>query len=208
MALSIFWLTDIAPKHAPLPPPSTVFLAAFLGFFRNFAESYENHRHYSHHNQRATGTDAACRILIAHHGNRHSPGRSRSADTNPAPPSCGLRHRNQTVVPQRPSQQSGAHAGVHRRRVVSLPPQPTRILSADERICGRRRHAKGRPIAQDDFHVMHRNSDFEPRGFIDLQKIVTQWRISDTSLQKIYGILFGLGAYPKDNGSATGKLPN
>ena len=44
---------------------------------------------------------------------------------------------------------------------------------------------------KDDFHVMHRNSDFEPRGFIDLQKIVTQWRISDTSLQKIYGILFG-----------------
>lgn len=44
---------------------------------------------------------------------------------------------------------------------------------------------------KDDFHVMHRNSDFEPRGFIDLQKIVSQWHISDSSLQKIYGILFG-----------------
>lgn len=43
----------------------------------------------------------------------------------------------------------------------------------------------------DDFHVMHRSSDVEPRGFIDLQKFVKDYHISDTSLQKIYAILFG-----------------
>lgn len=43
----------------------------------------------------------------------------------------------------------------------------------------------------DDFHVMHRTSDVEPRGFIDLQQFVKDYHITDTSLQKIYAILFG-----------------
>ena len=43
----------------------------------------------------------------------------------------------------------------------------------------------------DDFHVMHRSAEFEPRGFVDLQKIVPQFKIADISLQKIYAIIFG-----------------
>lgn len=44
---------------------------------------------------------------------------------------------------------------------------------------------------KDDFHVMHRNSEFEPRGFIDLQSVVGRYGIADASLSKIYAILFG-----------------
>lgn len=43
----------------------------------------------------------------------------------------------------------------------------------------------------DDFHVMHRSAEFEPRGFVDLQKIVPEFKIADISLQKIYAIIFG-----------------
>lgn len=43
----------------------------------------------------------------------------------------------------------------------------------------------------DDFHVMHRSSNVEPRGFIELQQFVKSYKINDTSLQKIYAILFG-----------------
>ncbi len=43
----------------------------------------------------------------------------------------------------------------------------------------------------DDFRVMHRSSEFEPRGFVDLQKIVPEFKIADISLQKIYAIIFG-----------------
>lgn len=43
----------------------------------------------------------------------------------------------------------------------------------------------------DDFHVMHRSSRVEPRGFIDLQNFVKQYHIQDISLQKIYAIIFG-----------------
>lgn len=43
----------------------------------------------------------------------------------------------------------------------------------------------------DDFHVMHRSSDFEPRSFVDLQEMVHDYAISDISLQKVYAIIFG-----------------
>lgn len=43
---------------------------------------------------------------------------------------------------------------------------------------------------KDDFHVLHKIAEFEPRNFIDLQSIVKSFHISDSSLQKIYGILF------------------
>lgn len=42
----------------------------------------------------------------------------------------------------------------------------------------------------DDFHVMHRSSNVEPRGFIDLQQFVKDYNIADISLQKIYAIIF------------------
>ncbi len=44
---------------------------------------------------------------------------------------------------------------------------------------------------KDDFHVLHKICEFEPKNFIDLQDVVRQYHITDLSLQKIYGILFG-----------------
>lgn len=43
---------------------------------------------------------------------------------------------------------------------------------------------------RDDFHVLHRIAEFEPAGFIDLQDVVKNYHITDSSLQKIYGIIF------------------
>lgn len=44
----------------------------------------------------------------------------------------------------------------------------------------------------DDFTVMHRQSaGFNPAGFIELQKFVRPFGIADSSLQKIYAIIFG-----------------
>ena len=43
---------------------------------------------------------------------------------------------------------------------------------------------------KDDFHNLHKISEFNPEGFIELQQMVRDYRISDSSLQKIYGILF------------------
>ena len=43
---------------------------------------------------------------------------------------------------------------------------------------------------RDDFHVLHRIAVFDPQNFIDLQNLVKTFSITDTSLQKIYGILF------------------
>lgn len=44
---------------------------------------------------------------------------------------------------------------------------------------------------KDDFSVLHRNCEFVPRGFVDLQHYVKQFSITDLSLSKIYAILFG-----------------
>jgi ribonuclease D len=44
---------------------------------------------------------------------------------------------------------------------------------------------------KDDFFVMHRSAEFEPKGFIDLQAFVKEYLIADASLQRIYAILFG-----------------
>ena len=43
---------------------------------------------------------------------------------------------------------------------------------------------------RDDFTGMSRQMRFIPRGFIDLQKIVSEHNIADIGLQKIYAILF------------------
>lgn len=44
---------------------------------------------------------------------------------------------------------------------------------------------------KDDFFVLHKLREFEPQGFIDIQQLVKKFSISDSSLQKIYGIIFG-----------------
>lgn len=43
---------------------------------------------------------------------------------------------------------------------------------------------------KDDFGVIHKGYDANMSGFVDLQKVVPQYSISDASLQKIYAILF------------------
>lgn len=43
---------------------------------------------------------------------------------------------------------------------------------------------------KDDFFVLHRISEFVPEGFIDLQEFVRPYGIIDSSLQRIYGIVF------------------
>ncbi len=44
---------------------------------------------------------------------------------------------------------------------------------------------------KDDFFVMHRSAEFEPKGFVDLQSYVKEFKIADASLQRIFAILFG-----------------
>ncbi len=43
----------------------------------------------------------------------------------------------------------------------------------------------------DDFAMLRKMSNFEPKGFVELQHFVKQYNIQDMSLQKIYAILFG-----------------
>ncbi|MDL2241849.1 3'-5' exonuclease domain-containing protein 2 [Bacteroidales bacterium OttesenSCG-928-L03] len=42
----------------------------------------------------------------------------------------------------------------------------------------------------DDFMTIRRKHPFEPAGFIDLQKLMPEYGIDDTSLQKIYALMF------------------
>ncbi|MDR0428063.1 MAG: 3'-5' exonuclease domain-containing protein 2 [Dysgonamonadaceae bacterium] len=43
---------------------------------------------------------------------------------------------------------------------------------------------------RDDFHSMKRRIKFIPQGFIELQKMIADYDIADTGLQKIYALLF------------------
>lgn len=43
----------------------------------------------------------------------------------------------------------------------------------------------------DDFHNLHKVYSINPDGFIELQNFVKKYNISDNSLSRIYGILFG-----------------
>ena len=43
----------------------------------------------------------------------------------------------------------------------------------------------------DDFRNLRKTFDIEPDGFVELQTFVTRWNITDKSLSKLYGILFG-----------------
>lgn len=42
----------------------------------------------------------------------------------------------------------------------------------------------------DDFHNLRKQTELEPRNFLDLQNYVKQFNIADNSLSRIYGILF------------------
>jgi ribonuclease D len=43
---------------------------------------------------------------------------------------------------------------------------------------------------RDDYHSLNRRYKFQPQGFVDLQELVSQFGITDLSLQKIYALLF------------------
>ncbi len=43
---------------------------------------------------------------------------------------------------------------------------------------------------KDDFHILRKQSDFKPNGFVDLQSIIGEYGIEEKSLQKIYAIIF------------------
>ncbi|MDR2763451.1 MAG: 3'-5' exonuclease domain-containing protein 2 [Tannerella sp.] len=43
----------------------------------------------------------------------------------------------------------------------------------------------------DDFHALRKLTSIDPEGFIDLQKFVQPFGIQESSLRKIYAILFG-----------------
>lgn len=43
----------------------------------------------------------------------------------------------------------------------------------------------------DDFLMLRRTCEIEPQGFVELQSLVKEFCITDTSLQKIYAIVFG-----------------
>ena len=43
----------------------------------------------------------------------------------------------------------------------------------------------------DDFHNLHKVTEFAPNGFIELQQFVKDYKIADNSLSRVYGILFG-----------------
>lgn len=44
---------------------------------------------------------------------------------------------------------------------------------------------------RDDFNAMHKRTDFAPQGFVELQKYMKEFGVTDMSLQKIYALLFG-----------------
>lgn len=43
----------------------------------------------------------------------------------------------------------------------------------------------------DDFLNLRKTTELEPAGFVELQQYVKKWNITDASLTKLYGILFG-----------------
>lgn len=45
---------------------------------------------------------------------------------------------------------------------------------------------------KDDFHAIHKQMEFGPAGFIDLQTYVKDFGIEDNSLSKIYAIIFNM----------------
>lgn len=70
-----------------------------------------------------------------------------------------------------------------RLNMIGLPTEVKAILEDENKL-------KIGVSLHDDFHNLHRIYTLEPKGFIDLQPYVKQFRIADNSLSRIYGILF------------------
>lgn len=71
-----------------------------------------------------------------------------------------------------------------RTNLIGIPDCLTQILT-DENIL------KVGLSVHDDFQAIRKRRIIKPRGFIDLQTTVKGYGITDASLQRIYGILFG-----------------
>lgn len=71
-----------------------------------------------------------------------------------------------------------------RLNLIGIPPSVVSLLQ-DERV------PKVGLSLHDDFASLHRRTDFEPKGFLDLQEYVKGFGISDLSLQKLYANIFG-----------------
>lgn len=83
-------------------------------------------------------------------------------------------------------QLSGAEkAFLFRIKTLGLQKQLCRILS-DENII-----KVGAAVA-DDIRGLQRYQKFEPRSFVDLQKIVWEWGIKDKSVKKMSAIILGM----------------
>lgn len=76
------------------------------------------------------------------------------------------------------------HSYLFRLNKIGFTPEMKEFMECDDVV-------KVGLSLKDDFHVLHRIAEFEPRNFIDLQEVVKRFSISDLSLQKIYAILFG-----------------
>lgn len=79
---------------------------------------------------------------------------------------------------------NGEHCWLFRINKLGLESAVKRFLECDSVL-------KVGLSLKDDFFVMHRSAEFEPKNFLDLQAFVKSYMIADASLQKIYGILFG-----------------
>ena len=78
---------------------------------------------------------------------------------------------------------TGDHCFLFRLNRIGFSPSLIRLLSdANIRKIGL--------SLKDDFTTMSRRMKFIPQGFVDVQKMVSEYDIADTSLQKIYAILF------------------
>lgn len=71
-----------------------------------------------------------------------------------------------------------------RLNIIGLPEEVKKLLE-DDHI------TKVGLSIHDDFLNLHKKFELEPKGFIDLQSFVKDFNISDNSLSRIYGILFG-----------------
>lgn len=71
-----------------------------------------------------------------------------------------------------------------RLNIIGIGPELTRLLESDD-------ITKIGLSIHDDFNVMHRSSKVQPKAFVELQTFVRDYSITDSSLQKIFAIIFG-----------------
>lgn len=70
-----------------------------------------------------------------------------------------------------------------RLNIIGIGPELTELLQSDD-------ITKIGLSIHDDFNVMHRSSKVEPQAFVELQTFVKDYCITDSSLQKIFAIIF------------------